>query len=80
MEAEYYSIASATKELMWISYILQVSFMPPALLFCDNRSAQLLAEHPYYHGRSEHISIYIHFTRHQVQYGFLQVVHVSSHF
>ena len=57
-----------------MSYILidlRVPIKLPVTLFCDNRLALLLADHPCYHSHTKHIAIDYHFTHDQVTKGFL---------
>lgn len=80
-ESEYRNMASTTAELHWLSYLLRDFHFPvrlPLKLFCDNKSAQLLAANPCFHDRSKHFDVDFHFTRDQVQKGFLQTAHLPS--
>ena len=48
-EAEYHSLAAATCEAQWLSYLLadlHLSLTEPITLFCDNRSAIHIANNP----------------------------------
>ena len=80
-EAEYRSMAATTCELLWLSYILKDLGVPvqvPITLFCDNKSAQMLAANPCFHDRSKHVDIDCHFTREKIQDGFLQTAFIPS--
>lgn len=74
-------MAATTVELLWLSYLLKdlhVSLSFPITLFCDNRSAQLLAVNPYFYDKSKHLFVDFHFTRDKVQDEFLKTAHISS--
>ncbi|GKB72637.1 retrovirus-related pol polyprotein from transposon TNT 1-94, partial [Tanacetum coccineum] len=63
-EAEYRSMAATTCELLWLSYLLKdlgIHVKFPVTLFCDNKSAQMLAANPCFHDRSKHVDIDCHF-------------------
>lgn len=65
-EFEYHNMAATTVELLWLSYLLQDLHVPVRLLltlFCDNKSAQLLAVNPCFHDKLKHFAIDYHFTR-----------------
>ena len=81
-EAEYRSMAATTCELLWLSYLLKDLKVPvktPITLFCDNKSAQMIAANPCFHDRTKHMELDCHFTRDKIQYGFLQTAHIPSH-
>lgn len=74
-------MTATTSELVWIQYILADLHIPvplPITLFCDNRSAQLLAANPCFHDRSKHFAIDYHFTREKIQQGFLTTAYIPS--
>ena len=79
-EAEYRAMASATAELLWLSYLLRELGLPvdKFKLFTDNVSAKCLAYNPVFHGRSKHIDIDYHFIRELVSKGKLDISFVSS--
>ncbi|GJS73703.1 RmlC-like cupins superfamily protein [Tanacetum coccineum] len=82
-EAEYRSMATTTCELLWLSYLLKdlgINVQFPVTLFCDNKSAQMLAANPCFHDRSKHVDIDCHFIREKIQDGFLQTAHIPSSF
>ena len=74
-------MAATTCELLWLSYILKDLGVPvqvPITLFCDNKSAQMLAANPCFHDRSKHVDIDDHLTREKIQDGFLQTTFIPS--
>ena len=80
-EAEYRSMASATAELTWLSFILRdidLHLSQPPILFCDNMSALYMTINPVFHNRSKHIELDYHFIREKVALGKLITQFVSS--
>jgi hypothetical protein len=64
-EAEYMSVASATKEALWLKKLfadfgINVS---PVQMLCDNQAAIKLIKHPIAYMRSKHIDVQHHFVR-----------------
>lgn len=56
-KSEYWSMAAATTELLWLSYILAylwIQFSSAIKLFYDNRSSELLVANPCFHHKSKH--------------------------
>ena len=65
-EAEYKAMAMVTKEIVWLTHILQDMFVEvprPITLHCDNKSAIHIATNPVFHERTKHIEIDCHFVR-----------------
>ena len=80
-EAEYRSMAVATKELLWFNQLLKdlhITVESQAKLFCDNKSATYIANNAVFHERTKHVEIDCHITRDQVKNGFLKVLHVAT--
>ena len=80
-EAEYWALANAASETMWLSTLLKELAFPvtesPQLL-CDNLGATHLSFNPVNHSRMKHIQINFHFVRDLVHKGSLQVKHVHT--
>jgi len=75
-EAEYVSLADATKESIWIYRLLSEMTLTkqiqlPVEIKMDNTSAIRLANNPEFHQRSKHIDVAYHLSRQYVQSGFL---------
>ena len=80
-ESEYRALASATSEILWLTYLLQelrIQLDHSPVLYCDNQSAEALASNPKYHSRTKHIELDLHFIREHVAKKQLTVSHVSS--
>ena len=80
-EAEYWALAIAVSETMWLSTLFKELALPlkefPHLL-CDNLGATHLGFNPINHSHMKHIQIDLHFVRDLVQKGSLQVRHVHT--
>ena len=73
-EVEYRAMAQGTCEILWIRSILnELGFTEKgsSQLFCDNKSAIMLALDSVLHERSKHIEVDIHFIREKVQSGII---------
>ena len=57
---------------------LQVDVQLPMTLFCDNKSAIMIANNSYQREQTKHIETDIHFTRNQISVGFLTLSHINS--
>ncbi|KAH9715865.1 retrovirus-related pol polyprotein from transposon RE1 [Citrus sinensis] len=80
-ESEYRALASATSEILWLTYLLQELRIQPTqspVLYCDNQSAEALTSNPKYHSRTKHIELDLHFIREHIAQKQLTVSHVSS--
>ena len=79
-EAEYWSLAQVTAEILWIQTILSelgVSFKTP-VVFCDNQSAVALAHNPVLHTKTKHMEIDVFFVRERVLTKQLIVHHIPG--
>ena len=80
-EAEYRAMASTTKEIVWLRWLLAdmgVSFSYPTLMYCDNKSAIQIAHNSVFHERTKHIEIDCHLTRHHLKHGTITLPFVPS--
>ena len=69
-EAEYRAMAQGTYELLWFrSFMTELGFpmTAPSTLFCDNKSAIMLASDSVLHERTKHIEVDVHFIREKVR-------------
>ncbi|XP_074351935.1 secreted RxLR effector protein 161-like [Apium graveolens] len=80
-EAEFMAATAASYQAIWLRKLLaQVTgqYIPPVMLFIDNKSAINLAKNPVFHGRSKHIDVKFHFIRECIENGDIIVKHVCS--
>jgi hypothetical protein len=80
-EAEYRAMASTTKEIVWLRWLLAdmgVSFSHPTPMYCDNQSSIQIAHNSFFHKRTKHIEIDCHLTRHHLKHDTIVLPFVSS--
>ncbi|KAL2241477.1 UNVERIFIED_CONTAM: Retrovirus-related Pol polyprotein from transposon TNT 1-94 [Sesamum indicum] len=80
-EAEYRSMAAATCELKWISFLLRdfgISLDGPIPFHCDNQAALHIMANPVFHERTKHLDIDCHIVRNCYKEGFLDPIFVRS--
>ncbi|XP_016170530.1 uncharacterized protein LOC107613175 [Arachis ipaensis] len=80
-DAEYRTLALATFEGRWLTYILrdlQVPLCKPITLFCDNQSAIHIASNPVFQEHTKHIKINCHTVQNRVYDGSLKLLPVPS--
>ena len=80
-EAEYRAMAQGTCELLWVRAILKELGFPvsdSSTLFCDNKSALMLASDSVLHERTKHIEVDVHFIREKVRSGIIVPEFVPS--
>jgi transposase InsO family protein len=81
-EAEYRALASATRELQWMCFLLHDLQQSPSrlpVLYCDNQSALHISANPVFHERTKHLDIDCHLVREKLQAGVMRLLPVSSH-
>lgn len=80
-EAEYRAMANTTCEITWISGLLKdmgVNISQPTTLYCDNKAAIHISEHPIYHERTKHIEIDCHLVREKTQEGKIKTSYIPT--
>ena len=80
-EAEYRALASATRELQWLCFILHDLKQAPSrlpVLYCDNQSALHISTNPVFHERTKHLDIDCHLVREKIQAGVMHLLPVTS--
>ena len=81
-EAEYRSMSSTTTELTWIMYLLRdigLHLSAPPVLFYDNTSALHMIVNSFFHARTKHIELDVHFVHEKVAASALVSRFVPSH-
>uniref|UniRef100_A0A5B7BY08 Uncharacterized protein n=1 Tax=Davidia involucrata TaxID=16924 RepID=A0A5B7BY08_DAVIN len=81
VETEYQPMAQGICELLWLRSILgELGFVEKSssMLFCDNKSAIMLASNSMLHERSKHIKVDIHFIREKDRSGIISPSFVPS--
>ncbi|XP_058723404.1 uncharacterized mitochondrial protein AtMg00810-like [Vicia villosa] len=80
-EAEYHALASATRELQWLCFLLHDLHQHPSrlpVLYCDSQSALHISINPVFHGRNKHLDIDCHLVREKLQAGVMRLLPVYS--
>ncbi|XP_071741058.1 uncharacterized mitochondrial protein AtMg00810-like [Rutidosis leptorrhynchoides] len=80
-ESEYRSLAATTCEIIFVLKLLDdfgIHNLLPVHLFCDNKSALLLAANPVFHERSKHFETDVHIVREKNLSGLLRLEYVDS--
>jgi hypothetical protein len=81
-EAEYRALASATRELQWMCFLLHDLQQSPSrlpVLYCDNQSALHISANPVFHERTKHLDIDCHLVCEKLQAGVMRLLPISSH-
>ncbi|XP_071741390.1 uncharacterized mitochondrial protein AtMg00810-like [Rutidosis leptorrhynchoides] len=80
-ESEYRALASVTCEILWILKVLNdlnYKNLLPVKIYCDNRSAVLLATNPVFHERSKHFEVDLHVVRQKCTSGVIEIEQIDS--
>ncbi|XP_052111554.1 secreted RxLR effector protein 161-like [Arachis duranensis] len=81
-EEEYRVLALATREVQWLSYVLQELGAPlqkATNIYCDSKSAVYIATNPVFHERTKHIEADCHIVRDKLQEGVINLLPISTH-
>ena len=74
-------MAAMTCKIQWLHYLLldlQVPFISPSLVYCDNQAALHIAANPVFHERIKHIELDCHVVREKLQVGLIRLLPVAS--
>jgi hypothetical protein len=69
-EAEYYALAEAVKESIWIKNLLSelnILVSEPIIINQDNQSTMAIATNPIQHQRVKHMDVRVHFIREHIE-------------
>jgi hypothetical protein len=82
-EAEYYALAKAVSEALWLKQIVgQMMYSGADIksirLYGDNQGSLSLAENPEFHQRTKHIDVKHHFIREHVAKGTVDLWYIAS--
>lgn len=79
-EAEYISLAEATKQSMWLRQILieLEQYQDATPINCDNQGALKLVQNPQSHQRTKHIDVRYHYVRDMQQNGMINVKYLAT--
>ena len=64
-EAEYMAMTKAVNETIWLKGIIEelAMYKCRVVVYCDNQSAIQLSKNQFFHERSKHIDVRLHFVR-----------------
>ena len=80
-EAEFCAMSKGIDEVMWIRNLLeelQIPYIMPVAIRCDNKSAISIAHDPVYHDRMKHVNIDRFYIQDHLEQGILKIEHVPS--
>ena len=80
-EAEYRSMAEASREIKWLRRLLHDLGSPlkdPVRVYCDRKSAIYIATNPVFHDRTKLVESDYHQVRDSIKAGLLSTVHVRT--
>nr|KYP55256.1 hypothetical protein KK1_001462 [Cajanus cajan] len=77
---EFRAMALGICELLWLEIILEdlkIRWDEPMRLYCDNKSAIIIAHNPVQYDRTKHIEVDRHFIKEKLDYGMICQNHVA---
>jgi len=80
-EAKYRALASATRELQWICFLLHDLKQAPSrlpVLYYDNQSALHISANHLFLERTKHLDIDCHLVREKIQAGVMRLLPITS--
>ena len=80
-KAEFRAMSKGIDEVMWIRNLLdelQIPYLKPINIRCDNKSAISIARDPIYHDRMKHVNIDCFYIQNYLEQGILKTDHVPS--
>ena len=80
-EAEYRVMASTTKEIIWLHWLLadmRVSLSHLTPMYCDNQSSIQIAHNSVFHERIKYFEIDCQLIHHHLKHGTITLPFVSS--
>ena len=82
MESEYMALCEAAKEAAWLRRVLKELLCTqekPTVIWEDNQSAIIFADHDGKHDRTKHIALRYHYTRDQIKAGEIEIKWLSTY-
>ena len=79
-EAEFRAMSKGIDEVMWIKYLLdnlQIPYIKPIIIRCDNKSAISIAHDPVDHDRMKHVNIDRFYIQDHIIQGIIKIEHVT---
>uniref|UniRef100_A0A803NKY9 Uncharacterized protein n=1 Tax=Cannabis sativa TaxID=3483 RepID=A0A803NKY9_CANSA len=80
-KVEYRALSQTASEVAWLNSLFKELGIPhklPAIIWCDNAGAKLLASNPIFHSRTKHIEVDVHYIRDQVKQGKIEIRHIPT--
>ncbi len=80
-EAEFRAVALGICEILWIKKLLEelkMEIQLPMKVYCDNKSAILIAHNPVLHDRTKHVEIDKHFIKEKLDKGLVCMPYIPT--